>query len=298
MISNRFKNNLSLIDLSKNLAIAYAFMWGFIEMCSYFGDKRFDNNIKPYWYLFLLIGFLYSVYKAIPKSKFCFKIPNRDSSIILQIENSLKIEKSCCIIPINNTFIVNPNGHLNNSSSVLSQFVQEFYDTKYSNLQNEINIELKKSKYKDFKEPNNTYKIGTVIPIKAKNRNFYLLVNSILNKGGRSETNEEMLETSLNELWIYLSLNAGKENFVIPILGTGRGRIILTRLEVIKEIVLSFLASCSDRNFTDSLTICINPDDIVTHNLNIEEIVDWIKAKVEYSDFDRNTKTKGTNALN
>jgi len=55
------------------------------------------------------------------------------------------------------------------------------------------------------------------------------LVNSTLNESNRSVVTEEGLEASLCELWTYLSKNAGKENFVIPILGTGRGRINMTR---------------------------------------------------------------------
>jgi hypothetical protein len=139
--------------------------------------------------------------------------------------------------------------------------------------------------------------MGTVVPVTAKGRQFYLLANSTLNQQNRSVATKVTLENALNELWTYLAEHAGKEKFIIPILGTGRGRISMTREEVLKEIVLSFVASCSDRTYADKLIISIQPKDISEHNVNLEEIVKWTESKVKYADFQKRTFTTGTNVL-
>lgn len=121
--------------------------------------------------------------------------------------------------------------------------------------------------------------------IKAKSKQFYILANTTLNHADRSFATKEGLELALNELWTYLSEQSGKENFVIPIIGTGRGRIPMKREDVFKEIVLSFLASCSDKNYADKLIVCIGYKDIKEHKIDIELLVKWTEAKVSFADF-------------
>lgn len=99
-----------------------------------------------------------------------------------------------------------------------------------------------------------TYKIGTVVPIYRDEKQYYLLCSSTLNGQNRSKSTEDDLRSSLIELWAFLSHCGSKDNLVIPIIGTGRGRIQMTREEVIKEIVLSFLSSLDIESYCEQLT--------------------------------------------
>lgn len=271
-------------------------LWGILEVTAFFGGDNFVKVVRPYWWVFLILGLIYTTIKCWPKNKYSFPIPNRDSKVDLQLKNSFKIVGSL-IIPINNKIRVNTGGHLGTSTSILSQFVKDYYDNKPDSLQFEIDHELAKAKYKNNKINDEEYKIGTVVPVTAKEKQFYLLVNSTLNQQDRSVATKDTLENALNELWTYLAEHAGKEKFIIPILGTGRGRINMTREEVLKEIVLSFVASCSDRNYADKLIVSIHPNDISEHNINLEELVKWVESKVKYADFKKRTFTTGTNVL-
>ncbi|MBL7998877.1 MAG: hypothetical protein JNL32_09600 [Candidatus Kapabacteria bacterium] len=293
----RFYKHFTLMEVVTNIFASYGVLFWILECLDYFTDNTFRMNAKEYWWLFLLIGLVYPLIKSHPRSLYTFKIPNRDSKVVLHFENAFDIESSSVIIPINNLFKVNPNGNLNNSSSMLSQFVKDFYDNKPENLQHEIDKKVREQYYIDNKEETG-FRIGTVVPIKAMNRQFYLLANTTLNSSGRSVARKEELEQSLNELWIYLSNHAGKEHFTIPLLGTGRGRIEKTREEVIKEIILSFLASCSDITFTDKLTISVNPNDIDEHNMDVKGILKWSEAKICYVDYQKRFFSNGTNVLN
>lgn len=72
--------------------------------------------------------------------------------------------KGSIIITINNQFKVNPGGNVVNSTSMLAQFIKDYYDNKPDTLQNEINIELAKAHYSNYKTSPTEYKIGTVVP--------------------------------------------------------------------------------------------------------------------------------------
>ncbi|CAF3853033.1 unnamed protein product [Rotaria sp. Silwood1] len=298
MIFTRLWKSLTFFEVFKNLLAGVGILWGIVEVASFFGGDSFTNTVRPYWWLFIVLGFCYTIYNCYPKKEFSFTIPNRDSKVTLHLKSSFDIEGSI-IIPINNKFKVNPGGHLGTSPSMLAQFVRDFYDNKPDNLQYEIDKELQLEKYSDIKISSDTYKIGSVICLKAKGRQFYLLANAVLNVQHRSQVTKELLEQSLNELWIFLSEHAGKEKFILPVLGTGRGRITMTREEVIKEIVLSFIASCSEKNYADKLIISIHPKDITEHGLNLGEIVKWTEAKVNYADFQKRiyNNKPGTTAL-
>jgi len=296
MIFTRLWKNLTILKVAKNLLAATGVLWTIIKVFSYFGGDELIKFIKPLWWVFLLIGIIYTVCSCWPKNEYTFQIPNRDSKVILMLKNVFEIQGSL-IIPINNKMQVNPGGILDTTNSILSQLVKNFYDEKHFNLQNEINIELKKDIYKENNIKEDIYKIGTVVPVRAKGNQFYILANTNLNPHNRSVMEKGDLEQSLNELWTFLANHAGKEKFIIPIIGSGRGRITLKREEIIKEIVLSFLASNSSRTYAEKLIISVYPQDISEHKMNIEELVKWIEAKVKYADFQKRNLTTGTNVM-
>ena len=99
-----------------------------------------------------------------------------------------------------------------------------------------------------------------------------------------------MFRLSLNELWVYLSESASKEDFIIPLIGTGNGRLEMSREEVFKEIVLSFITSLSSKNYADSLTICIHPTDLKRHDLDLVELAAFTNAKVTFQEYKFNNE--------
>lgn len=84
---------------------------------------------------------------------------------------------------------------------------------------------------------------------------------------------------------MYLSECASKEDFIIPLIGTGNGRLQMGREKVFKEIVLSFISSLSSKNYADSLTVCIHPSDLKRHDLDILKLAEFTNAKVTYQEY-------------
>src|SRR5574343_58884 len=99
----RLLKRLSVIEVIKNFLAAFGTIWGIIEAVAFFlGDEK-AKAIKPYWWVFLILGIIYTLISCWPKNKFCFPLPNRDTKVILHLKNSFEIDGSI-IIPINNKF--------------------------------------------------------------------------------------------------------------------------------------------------------------------------------------------------
>ena len=283
-----------IFEFSINLISAFGLLWLVIEITSYFASEEVINLIKSLWWLFGIVGLAFAIYKQIPKSKYEFKVPNRDASIHIKKNDILKLDGSL-IIPVNYLFKIDQDGKILQSNSVLAQVIKKHYNSKPEHLQTDIDNVLLDKYYLNYKDDNG-YKIGTVVPIFHNNKKFYLLANTKLNAQYKSFCDDEMFETSLNELWVYLSDCASKEDFIIPLIGTGNGRLNTDREIVFQEILLSFLSSLSVKNYADSLTICFNPNDVKKHKLDFEKIGAFAKAKIEYQDY-RNRNIKGTNKM-
>src|SRR5258706_7512943 len=101
MIFTRLWKSLTLLEVIKNLLAAVGILWGLLEVTAYFGGDEFTKAVRPYWWVFLILGMIYTIITCYPKYRYCFAIPNRDSKGILHLKNSFKIPGSA-IIPINN----------------------------------------------------------------------------------------------------------------------------------------------------------------------------------------------------
>ena len=71
----------------------------------------------------------------------------------------------------------------------------------------------------------------------------------------------------------------------MPVLGTGFSRLTQTRAEVVREIVMSFVAACSERVLADRLTIVLYPDDMTRHQLSLDELGSFLKHVCVYANF-------------
>ncbi len=104
------------------------------------------------------------------------------------------------------------------------------------------------------------YPIGTVAKVTPKGHTAYLLAISELNEHGVAKSSFEAVKTALAALRNFISSKGGYDALAIPVLGTGHGRISTPRSVVIKEIIRSFVAACSERKFAKKLTVVISPE--------------------------------------
>ncbi|MCK6594436.1 MAG: DUF6430 domain-containing protein, partial [Bacteriovoracaceae bacterium] len=106
------------------------------------------------------------------------------------------------------------------------------------------------------------------------------------------------IQNSLYSLWQYLHTKGNYGHIIIPLLGTGLARINKSRIDVAKEIIKSFSAAISQGKLCEKLTICISPDDYLKHQLDIDELNEYIQHICKFTNITTSSNGNGGNQLN
>lgn len=265
---------------------AYGFIWLLVESTSFFSQALLDF-FKLYWFWFLLMCLLWAIYKNFPSTTFCYKLKKHDITIQLSIGDLFNYEGDL-IIPTNTSFDTSFQNNLISKNSTQGQFTIKYFreprelDDKIKGLlDKQLSFEELPDKQKGNKY---RYEIGTVAQLEINNDKYaYLLASSHMNDSGNTSTNFDDVLSSLGNLWDFI-LKKGELNQInIPILGTGRGRILENRETIIKAIIHSFISSTSSgKKICEKLNIVIHPRDFVKHEINMNELCDFLRLKCEH----------------
>jgi hypothetical protein len=282
------KNLVSVKAISAILS-SFGSLWLIIEITTFFfgNDSMIVGRLKSIWFIFLLIGIVISISMCKPKNSFISKLNNRDISIELVIGDFFR-QEGALIIGTNTTFDTHISRELISESSIQGQFTRIYYgdetqiDKEILHGLNGISSETLSGRRigKSVKYP-----IGTTIRLSPRERTAYMLSMANINEYGVASGTFEELKIALSNLWIFISSRGLKENLVIPILGSGFTRLVQSREEIIREIIKSFVAACSESAFCDKLTIIVSPNDIEKHKINIQELEKYIYHICRYTIF-------------
>lgn len=97
-----------------------------------------------------------------------------------------------------------------------------------------------------------------------------------INEHGNASSSLQMIDDALNGLWHYMSEKGELGDIIIPILGTGRGRLPISRKRMIERIALSFVSKSRNKIFARKLTIVVYHGDAKNFSLNIFDIKDFL----------------------
>lgn len=300
MISGRWFKASRIWSIAKDAMSVLGFLTIVITIVEFFPsllDLSTFLKEKSFLIVFSAFSIAYGIIKNRPRNQFVFKINNRDIELGLHI-GKLERTKSAYIVPVNSEFDMNLNGSVQASQSVKSMIIRKYFASDHNTLQQKISKELKSKIYTTQKE-NGKYKLGTTVRIQTddKKKAFYFVVNSHKLNDSRVEAQESGLSLTLSGLWSYISTHGAKEHISVPLLGTGNGRLKIPREEVYKEIVRSFVASCSGKSYCERMTIVIRDEDVTKCKINIEELVEFTKLHTEYVDFAKYEKPSNTNSV-
>ena len=273
-----------------HLLAVYGVLWSVTEPIPVFYEdtKPFFSAIGGWFYL---VGFVVAFLWCRPKTVFGYQLNNRDVTIEIRIADAFKVLGDL-VVPTNTTFDTDLDGNIPTANSIQGEFTRRYYDSEVHHLDLDIEKALAKENYASDKLPqkksgkNRQYPIGTVIQLKKADRLFYLVANSHINDGRRAITNIENVKESLVKLWLYINEKGAKDEIVIPLVGTGKGKVMEKREDIILEIIRSFIASCSSGNYCDKLTIAIYPPDVTKHKINLNNLQDFLKYSCRYTNFD------------
>jgi hypothetical protein len=277
---------------------SFGSFWLIVQIAEFFLDKTslFIVNVKKYWYIFLIAGLFVAIIKSKPKFIIGGKLNNRDISIEVTVGNLFK-QNGALVISSNTTFDTRISKDLISEKSIQGQFTKLLYYRDEKQLDNDISHALQdvrpeilsgKRIGKDKKYP-----IGTTIRLNPKNQTVYMLAMANINEHGVASASYEDLKQALACLWLFIGGRGLKENIVIPVVGTGFARLPQSREEIIREIIKSYIAACSESTFSDKLTIVISSSDIEKNKISLDELEKYIVHLCKYTVFSNNTEKIG-----
>lgn len=283
--------------LSSTLAIIGT-LWLVLEISSYCIPEIQKGYIIPlgFWFLIILItaSLIISIILFRPIVQITEKINNRDITISIIIGNFFQQEGDL-IIGTNTTFDTDLN-EIISEKSIQGQFTKNNFKNKTADLEELIDKNLKPCD--DYvildNKPgkNKKYPIGKTITIRSNGITAYFLALADINENGVASSSFENIILSLSNLWSYISINGGTEPLVIPVLGTGFSRIEVKKELIIQEIIKSFIAACSEKRFTEKLTIVIYKPDYEKTDLDLNKLHDFLKCQCRYAEFKQNLNQK------
>lgn len=122
----------------------------------------------------------------------------------------------------------------------------------------------------------NRYELGTCIGFNQGKDRFYWLAMADMNSHNTAETSVDNVMGALERLWQFISTRGEIENIVLPLIGTGRGRLTVSRKKLIAQIGQSFVNASEDRIFSNRLVIVIRPKDVENFGINLYEVRDLL----------------------
>lgn len=252
--------------------------WGLIEVLDYFG--MVDRRTFPAYFLYLLLAgaIIFVIVTRRPLYKIKFKVPGKDTTIHVKIGDLFKFEGQK-IISTNTTFDTDIANGIIASNSVQGQFTNLYFPQNITGLDQEIDSKLLGVAFTEFNKERGKikkYSIGTTVRINQANEKFYLVAMADMNAQNTASTTMAKLTKALDELWAFMTANGEMEDVVLPLVGTGRGRLKINRKALIVRLSHSFIEAYAEQPFCKDLIIVIHPSDMDQYDLNLFEIKDLL----------------------
>lgn len=247
---------------------------------------------QHYWIAIFQIGILALIFAIVtlaPTTKVSSRLRKRDLTITIELGDFFDTFDTL-VIGTNCTFDTELNGNLISPRSIQGQFTNKYYDF-VRHLDSEIEAQLKGEKFELLTPEEKRigklqcYPMGTVAKVEAKGRTAYLVAMARMNPHGVANSSLEDLRTSLVSLWQYIAeKGGGLPRLRVPILGTGFGKLVTPRQEVVKEILRSMVAASSDDRFCDHFTIVISVSDYLEYQIDLLELGDYLRYLTSYTE--------------
>jgi hypothetical protein len=293
-----FLKNVVNGKLVSSILSSFGSLWLIVEIGTYFlGEKsQIIIWLKNQWCVFLILGIFIAIILSKPKLTISSKLNNRDITIEVTVGNFFK-QNGALVISSNTTFDTHISKELISKKSIQGQFTKQLYYDNETQIDRDISVALENIKPEILTGKrigkNKKYPIGTTIRLSPKDKTVYLIAIADINEHGVASASYENLKQALAYLWLYIGNKGLKEDIAIPVIGTGFSRLSQPREEIIREIIKSYIAACSESTFSDKLTVVISPADFERYKINLNELEAYISHVCKYTVFSNNIEKTG-----
>ncbi|KFF05553.1 macro domain-containing protein [Flavobacterium reichenbachii] len=252
--------------------------WSLVDILS---SWHFVNKEKlPFWFLICLFlsGLLVVIFTRRPVKKIKYKYPGQDLTIEVCIDDLFTVNGQK-IISTNTTFDTDMASGIISEKSLQGQFTKKYYPGDVPKLDKEIEDGLAGYSFTEIqKESGKTkrYDFGATVKLRHADQFFYWFAMSDLNYNNNAKTTLKNVHQALDGLWEFIENKGEKQDIVIPLIGSGLGRLSIGRKKLIAIIAQSFLNASEDNIFSNKLIIVIHPNDVDKANLNLFEVKDLL----------------------
>ena len=123
-------------------------------------------------------------------------------------------------------------------------------------------------------EGNAPYPMGATVPITTHGTTFSLTAMADLNEQGTATSTREGRSEASIGLWRHVRESGELQELAVPVVGTGRGGVSVSREQMIRLIADSFTRATREGRFADKLIIVVRPADAERWKLDLHDIKD------------------------
>lgn len=254
----------------------------FIEMLDFFGVYERDRYASYAIFVVLIAAFVATVFTRRPITRTVYKPPKRDFLIEVRIDDVFAVPGQI-VVSSNTTFDTDTANGVIALDSLQGQFNSRYYPNRLRELDEDLDRELHGVAFEEV--PNKVgkskrYPVGTVARIVSHGQTFLFLAMAHMSETANARSTVEMIDESLSKLWEHIKTRGELEEIVMPVIGTGRGRLKLPRKKMIERIAQSFVDASADITFSGRLTIVVHPRDASNFGINLFEIRDHLSQNL------------------
>ncbi len=274
-----------------NLGRNFLFHLGYIWLLARVASVSWPSASESWCVVVLPLLFaMWSNYRSTSSVK--HRLKDTDVWIEIKIGDLFKKVSGSLVVSANSTFDTSVSGGIISADSVQGQFTNKYYDNE-AHLDRDLETALEGEKFDSIEDGRNgkkkRYAIGTVAKIQPKEQTVYMVAIADMNENGIATGSPDGLIRSLGKLWHYIAEHGEIKPVTVPVLGTGSARINIKREDMVKEIVRSFIAACSEKRFCDRLAIIISKKDYLQQEMDLQ----MLGSHLQYLCQDTSLKGKG-----
>ena len=279
----------SLQRFVSSLLQAFGILWLLVGVTAYFFSGRpWVVTIKSGWWVFLISGIIIGFYRAWPRLSVKERISDTDADVEVRVGDIFS-QPYAVIIGSNTTFDTAMDDKTISHKSLQGQFTQK-YCPSIPELDKQIdfalqNVSPRNTRNKQDKPygKSKEYELGTVAPIHIGGKRAYFVSIAVLNEHRVATSDRDDFLDSLPRMWAEIRRRGEFEPLCCPVLGAGFSRLNLTREELIREIIKSFVTAIVEAKFCENLTVVISPKDFREGHVDLMKIGRFLEHECIYA---------------
>jgi hypothetical protein len=270
---------VGLKRLGSSFVSNFGFLWLLIEPTTLFLAEKLNLGWLGYlWLSIIALGI--AIIQRFPRTSVSRNLSSHDSEIEIKIGDIFE-QTGNLVIGFNDVFDTEL-GEIIKPLSIQGQFLTKIYRSERSKLDEDIKTALEE--YRDLAREENhkrkgktwRYPIGTTIALGLSDRRYFLSAYGYMSNELVIKSNANYIWTALHKIWEQSHLKGHGTNLSIPIIGSDLARIGLSRMLLIKFIIISFIMASREKFITKKLSIIIYPQDL--EHIDLYELEEFLTS--------------------